>query len=41
MKSVRVSAVYYQMLVELAKKNKKNIEGYLGDLISNEYGKKK
>ena len=41
MKTVKVSAMYYQILTELAKKNRKNIETYLGDLIQNAYMEKK
>ena len=40
MKSIAVSAVYYQMLVELSKKAKKSPENYMGDLINDTYGKK-
>ena len=41
MKTVKVNDVYHAMLVDLAKKNRKNIETYLGDLISAAYGVKK
>ena len=40
MKSVAVSAVYYQMLIELSKKAKKSPENYMGDLINETYGSK-
>ena len=41
MKQVKVNPVRYQMLTELAKGSRKNIENYLGDLIDSIYAKKK
>ena len=41
MKTVKLTAMNYQLLTELAKKNRKNIESYLGDLIQNAYMEKK
>ena len=40
MKTVKLGAVYYQMLVELSKAAKQKPENYLGDVISNLYGRK-
>ena len=41
MKQLKVNPVRYQMLTELVKGSKKNIEDYLGDLIDSIYAKKK
>ena len=41
MKTVKITPMYYQLLTELAKKNRKNIETYLGDLIETAYMEKK
>jgi len=40
MKTLKITPMYYQLLSELAKKNRKNIENYLGDLIESAYMKK-
>ncbi len=41
MKTVKISPMYYQLITELAKKNRKTIETYLGDLIQKAYLEKK
>ena len=41
MKQVKIGPVYYQMLVERAKRKGKNLESYLADLIAEDYGSKK
>lgn len=40
MKQVKVSAVVYQMIIELSKSARKSPENFLGDLITNAYSKK-
>ena len=40
MKTVKLGAVYYQMLLELSKAARKKPENYLGDLISDIYGRR-
>ena len=41
MRQVKVNPVRFQMLTELAKGSKKNIENYLGDRIDSIYAGKK
>ena len=41
MKQVKVNPVVYQMAIEKSKKQRKNIEQYLSDLITADYQEKK
>jgi hypothetical protein len=39
MKQIKVSPVVYEMLAEIAKKNKENIDSFIATLVKNEYVK--
>ncbi len=41
MKTIKVNPVRYQMLQELAKKKRVNIENFIGELIENAYSQKR
>ena len=40
MRQIKVNPVRYQIIQELAKKDKKNIENYIGDVIDKLYSGK-
>ncbi len=40
-KNIKISAIYYHMLSEMAKKNHQDINNCLNDLIAEKYTKKK
>ena len=41
MKTIKVSAIYFQIAEKLAKKKGKKMENYIADLISEEFNRQK
>tara|TARA_X000000368_G_C23030658_1_gene712381 strand:+ start:637 stop:762 length:126 start_codon:yes stop_codon:yes gene_type:complete len=41
MKTIRISPIYYQIAEKMAKKKGKKIEGYISDLITEEFQRQK
>ena len=41
MKTIKVSAIYFQVAEQLAKKKGKKIENYIADLITEEFQRQK
>ena len=41
MKQIRIAPIYYQMLIEMSRKKRQDVNAFLNDLITDKYNQKR